>query len=125
MRSKFATGGSRFCVRIDHQQSGPACSEPRVEGKLVERCAEHAIPNKQSFESRVSTSPVVAIKEVKLKVTRLGDGVSFGSEVNCLQRAFAKAREAARERLSDGASCANSEADMVARDHVGGRGEHD
>ena len=52
---------------------------------------------------RVSMSPDVAIDEAKLKVTRLEKalealGNSSGTEVDCLQRALAKARQAARER---------------------------
>ena len=52
----------------------------------------------------MSTSPDVAIQEAKLKVTRLEEkalevmGVSSGAEVDCFQRALAKAQEAARER---------------------------
>ena len=52
---------------------------------------------------RVSNSPDVAREEAKLKVTRLEKaleamGDSSGAEVDCLQRALAKAQEAARER---------------------------
>ena len=51
----------------------------------------------------MSISPDVAIEEAKLKVNRLEKALeamvgSSGAEVDCLQRALAKAREAARER---------------------------
>ena len=78
---------------------GPEDSGARVELEAALTCVRAQLKPKP----RVSNSPDVAREEVKLKVTRLEKaleamGDSSGAEVDCLQRALAKAQETARER---------------------------
>ena len=94
MRSNRPTDGSRFSV-VSHAEADH--SQPRVEGPLAERCAEHVEDSKQVAEPRGSFGVIGPGTKLRVRESRC---CHRGSEVevDCLQRALANTREAARER---------------------------